>query len=62
MWGEFGVFRLGLLQDRDIRVGILPECEEIFVGGECPGAGGIGIRALGSLRLQRVGSCYSQMR
>jgi hypothetical protein len=45
---QLRVLRLGLLQDRDIRVGILPECEEIFVSGERPDAGSICIRALGS--------------
>jgi hypothetical protein len=36
-----------LLQDGNIRVSVFPEGEEIFVGGERPDAGGIGI---GSLR------------
>jgi len=31
------VFRFGLLQDRNIRVGILPEVKEILVGGFRPG-------------------------
>src|SRR5580693_7547336 len=62
MRGEFSVLPLGLLQDRDIRVGILPEGEEIFVGGERADAGSICIRALGSLRLQSVGSRYPQVR
>ena len=29
---QFGVFRLGFLENRDIRVGFLPEREEILVG------------------------------
>jgi hypothetical protein len=32
----------GLLQDGDVRVGVLPEREEILVGSERPDAGGIG--------------------
>jgi hypothetical protein len=39
------VLRMGLLQDRNLRVGVLPEGEEIFVGGERPDAGGIGVRS-----------------
>jgi hypothetical protein len=37
-----------LLQDGDVGVGVgvFPEREEIFVGGERPDAGGIGIRSL----------------
>ena len=31
---QFRVFRRGLLQDRDVRVGLLPEREEILVDGE----------------------------
>ena len=30
---ELGVLCLGLLQDRDVGVGVFPECEEILVGG-----------------------------
>src|SRR5271165_2257036 len=45
------VFRLGFFQDGDVGVGIFPEAEELFVGGECPDAGGIGIRALRGFRL-----------
>jgi hypothetical protein len=56
------VFRLGLLQDGDVGVGVFPEGEEIFVSGERPDAGGIGIRALRGFRLQRVGTSHSQMR
>ena len=40
------VLRLGFLQDGDVGVGVFPESEEIFVGGECAGAGGIGVRSL----------------
>jgi hypothetical protein len=34
---QLGVFRLGLLEDRDIGVGVLPEGEEILVGSLCLG-------------------------
>jgi hypothetical protein len=32
-----GVFRLGLLEDRDVGVGVLPESQEIPIGGLCFG-------------------------
>ena len=32
------VFRLGFLQDGDVGVGVFPEREEIFAGGERPDA------------------------
>ena len=59
---QLRVLRFGLLQDGDVGVGIFPEREEIFVGGECADAGGIGICALRRLGLQGVGTSYSQMR
>ena len=37
------VFGFGSDENGNIGVGIFPEREEIFVGGECPDAGGIGI-------------------
>jgi hypothetical protein len=54
------VLRLGFLQDGDVGVGVgvFPEREEIFVGGERPDAGGVGIRSLRSLRLQGIGACH----
>jgi hypothetical protein len=30
---QLGVFRLGLLEDGDVGVGVFPEREELFVGG-----------------------------
>ena len=51
-----------MLQDGDVGVGVFPEGEEIFVGGERPDAGGIGIRSLRSSRLQGIGTSHSQMR
>src|ERR1035438_8316507 len=56
------VFRLGLLQYGNVGVGVFPEREEIFVGGECPDAGSIGTRSLRSSRLQGIGTSYAQMR
>ena len=29
---QFRILRLGLLQDRDVRVGVFPEGEEVLVG------------------------------
>src|SRR5271154_2911203 len=43
---QLGVLCLGLFQDGDVRIGIFPEREEIFVGSEGAEAGGVGIRAL----------------
>src|ERR1035441_9569861 len=40
---QLRILRFSLLQDRDVGVGIFPEGEEIFVGGERSDAGGIGI-------------------
>jgi hypothetical protein len=39
------VLGFGLLQDGDVGIGIFPEREEVFVGSECPDAGGIGVSA-----------------
>ena len=36
---QLRIFRLGLLQDGDVRIGVFPEREEIFVGGEGATAG-----------------------
>ena len=56
------VFSLCFFQDGDIGIGVFPEGEEVFVGGERAHAGGIGIRSLRSSRLQGVGASHSQMR
>jgi hypothetical protein len=37
------VLRFGLLRDRNIRVGVLPEGEEVLISGERPEAGSIGV-------------------
>jgi len=56
------VFRLGLLEDGDVGVGISPKGEEVLVGCQRPYAGGVGIRALRSSRLQGAGTRHAQMR
>jgi hypothetical protein len=58
---QLGVLRLGFFQDGDVRVGVFPEGEEIFIGRERSDAGGIGIRALRSSRLQGIGASHAQM-
>jgi hypothetical protein len=45
------VLSFGLLQDRDVGIGVFPESEEVSVDGECPDAGGIRIRSLRGSRL-----------
>ena len=55
-----GLERQGGSQDRDVGVGV-PEGEEVFVSGERPNAGGIGIHTLNA-RLQGIGTSHSQMR
>src|SRR5580658_960973 len=58
---QLRVLRLSLLQDGDIGIGIFPEGEEIFVGGERPGAGEVGICSLRGSCLQGIGTGHSQM-
>jgi hypothetical protein len=43
---QLRVLGLGFFKDGDVGVGVFPEGEEIFVGGEGPGADGVGIRSL----------------
>jgi integrase len=43
---QLRVLRLGFLQDGNVGVGVFPEGKKIFVSGERPNAGGIGIRSL----------------
>jgi hypothetical protein len=43
---QLRILGLGLLQDGDVGIGVFPEGEEIFVGGDRPDASGIGIRSL----------------
>jgi len=57
---QLRILSFGLLQNGDVGVGVFPEREEIFVGGERPDAGGVGIRALRGSRLQGIGTSYSE--
>src|SRR5580692_8551641 len=59
---ELRVLRFGLLENRDVAVGLFPECEEVFVSGESTDAGGIGSRSLRGSRLQGIGPSDSQRR
>jgi hypothetical protein len=59
---QLRVLGFGLLQDGDVGVGVFPEREEIFVGGERPHAGSIGISAPRSSHLQGVCTGHAQMR
>ena len=43
---QLRILRLGFFQDGNVGVGVFPEREEIFVTGECPDTGGVGIHAL----------------
>ena len=43
-------------------VGVFPEGEEVFVGGECPDAGGVGIRSLRGSPLQGIATSHAQTR
>src|SRR6516164_499022 len=48
------VFRLGLLQDGDVGVGVFPEGEEILIGGLC--LGGVALHGVGTAELE-MGKC-----
>ena len=56
---QFCVLRLGFLQYRNISIRLIPEGEKLFVGGERPDSGGIGIRSLRGFRLQGIGASHS---
>jgi hypothetical protein len=43
---QLRVLRFGLFQDWYVGIGVFPEGEETFVGGEGPDAGGVGIGSL----------------
>jgi hypothetical protein len=45
---QSGVLGFGLLQDGNVRVGVFPEREEVFVSGERPDASGVSVSALRS--------------
>lgn len=59
---QLHVLGFGFLQDGDVRIGVVPEGEEVFVGGERSNAGSIGICAQRSSRLQGIGPSHAQMR
>jgi len=59
---QLRVLGFGLLKDGDVGVGVFPEGEEVFVGGERPDAGGVGIGTLRGSRLQSIGTSQAQMR
>lgn len=54
------VFRPGFLQDGNIRVGILPNRQEIPVSRQCPHPRRVRIRALRFLSLQSIRARHSQ--
>jgi hypothetical protein len=58
---QLRVLGLGLLQDGNAGVGILPEREKILVSSERPDTGGICIRTLGTLRLQNIRAGQAEM-
>jgi len=51
------VLSFGLLQNGDVAIGVFPEVEEVFVGGECPDAGGICIST--STHMRSTGTSWS---
>src|SRR5208282_364062 len=55
------ILGLGFFQDGDVGVGIFPEREKIFVGGERAHAGGVGLCTLRSFELHGVRTRQSQM-
>ncbi len=59
---QLRVLRLGFFEDGDVGIGVFPEREKIFIGGEGPHTSGIGIRTLRGSRLQSVRPRQSQMR
>ena len=59
---QLRVLGFGLLQDRDVGIGVFPQREEVFVSGMSKNAGGIGIRAPRSSRLQRIRTRHAQTR
>jgi|ERR1035437_3730469 hypothetical protein len=59
---QLRVLGFGFFQDGDVGVGVFPEGEEIFVGGEGASAGEVGIRSLRDSRLERIPTRHAQMR
>ena len=58
---QLGVLRLRLLQDRNIRVAVFPQSEEVLVRRERSYPGGVCIGTLRSFGLQRVGAGQTQV-
>src|SRR6516225_1065353 len=56
------IFRLRLQVDGNVRVGILPQGQEVFIRRQCTDAGGVGIRAGSVLRLQGIGARHAEVR
>ena len=59
---QFCILRLGFLQRGDVRVGVFPECEEVFVRGESPNARRICVGARRVFRLQRIRTRHAEAR
>src|ERR1035437_7080849 len=59
---QLRVLGFGFFQDGDVGVGVFPEGEEIFVGGECASASEVGIGAGRGAGGERVGAGYAEMR
>src|SRR5437868_6349016 len=47
---QLRVLRLGLFQDRDVRVGVFPQRQKILVGGA--GFGGVALQGIGAAQLE----------
>ena len=58
---QLRVLGLGLLQDGDIGIGVLPECKECLIIDESLAANRICIGGMYRLRLNRVSACHTQM-
>ena len=59
---QLRVLGFGFFQNGDVGIGVFPQREELFVGGEGMQPGRIAARAGGTSRLQRVSACDTQMR
>ena len=59
---QLRVLGLGVFVDGNVRVGVLPEGEEIFICGQCTNARRIGVGPFRVLRLQRIPARHAQMR
>ncbi len=57
---QLRVLCLGLLQHGNFRIGIFPQGQEVFVSGQRPHAGSVGIGSLQGFGLQRIGAGQAQ--